>query len=114
MITIPLPTELAGSSTQRTALDGVDYALRFTHNSRSDSWSLDVDAIGGSGRDTVPIVTGMRLFIGNDLLRYATRSGLTPRGLLFALSNDGSRRAPTASELGTRVRLYYLSEGERL
>jgi hypothetical protein len=114
MITIPLPTEVAGSFTQRTRLDGVDYSLRFTHNTRSDSWTLDVAALGGSERDNVPIATGVKIFIGNDLLRYASHPDLTPPGNLLALSADGSRRAPTRDELGTRVRLYYVEDGESL
>jgi hypothetical protein len=111
MITIPLPTEVAGSSTQRTRLDGVDYELRFAHNSRVDSWTLDLDALGGVAGN-VPILAGVKLFIGNDLLRYAPRQGLTPRGLLFAISIDGSRLAPGKDDLGRRVRLYYLALGE--
>jgi hypothetical protein len=114
MLTIPLPTEVAGSFTQRTRIEGVDYALRFTHNSRSDSWALDIAAIGGGDEENVPIVTGAKIFIGNDLLRYANHPTLTPPGTLIALSSDGLRRAPTRDELGTRVQLYYLEDGETL
>jgi hypothetical protein len=114
MITIPLPTEVAGSFTQRTRLEGVEYSLRFAHNSRSDSWTLDVEAIGGNDQQNVPIITGIKIFIGNDLLRYASHPDLKPPGKLIALSSDGTRRAPGRDELGTRVRLYYLDEGETL
>jgi len=111
MLTIPLPTDEAASFTQRTRLEGVDYTLRYSHNSRSDSWTIDLAAIGGNDQEPIPIVTGMKLFIGNNLLRYASHE-LTPPGVLLALSGDGSRRAPGANDLGTRVRLYYLAEGE--
>lgn len=113
MQTIPLPTENAGSFTQRTRIGGVDYMLRYAHNSRSDSWSLDISALGGNDQEDVPIVTGMKIFIGNDLLRYASHE-LGPPGILIALSSDASRLAPGIDELGTRVRLYYLEEGEPL
>lgn len=111
MITIPLPTDEADSFTQRTRLDGVDYTFRYSHNSRSDSWTLDIAAIGGPDQEPIPIVTGAKIFIGNDLLRYADHE-LKPPGVLLALSSDGTRRAPTQDELGTRVRLYYLTPGE--
>jgi hypothetical protein len=114
MLTIPLPTEVAASFEQRTRIEGVDYALRFTHNSRTDSWTLDVSALGSTADENEPIVTGMKVFIGNDLLRYANHPTLTPPGKLLALSSDGLRRAPTRDELGTRVQLYYLEEGETL
>jgi hypothetical protein len=111
MLTIPLPTEDEATFTQRTRLEGVDYTLRYAHNSRTDSWTLDIAAIGGNDQEPVPIVTGMKIFIGNDLLRYASHE-LKPPGTLLALSSDGSRIAPTFADLGTRVRLYYLAEGE--
>lgn len=112
MLTIPLPTEVAGSFEQRTRIEGVDYSLRFTHNSRTDSWALDIAAIGSTVEENEPIVTGMKVFVGNDLLRYANHPTLKPPGRLLALSSDGLRRAPTRDELGTRVLLYYLEEGE--
>lgn len=112
MIVVPLPTEIAGSFTLRTRLGGTDYLLRFAHNVRSDSWTLDVTALGGTAEQLVPIVTGAKIFIGNDLLRHAIRHALTPPGRLLALSADGTRRAPTRDELGERVRLYYLDPGE--
>lgn len=111
MLTIPLPIIDAASFTQRTQLEGVDYTLRYCHNSRSDSWTLDVAALGGNDQEPIPIVTGVKLFIGNDLLRYAS-SEIKPPGILLALSSDGSRIAPRKDELGSRVRLYYLEEGE--
>jgi hypothetical protein len=111
MITIPLPTDEADSFTQRTRLEGVDYTIRYSHNSRSDSWTFDLAAIGGNNQEPIPIVTGMKIFIGNNLLRYASHE-LAPPGVLLALSADGSRRAPTQDELGSRVRLYYLAAGE--
>jgi hypothetical protein len=113
MISIPLPTDNAESFTQRTQLDGVDYTLRFSHNSRTDSWTLDLSAIGGKDQQDVPIVTGKKLFIGDNLLRYASGE-LAPPGVLFLLSSDGSRQAPTLADLGTRVSLYYLPLGESL
>jgi len=112
VIAIALPTENAESFTQRTQLDGIDYNLRFSHNSRSDSWTLDLSAIGGKDQADVPIVTGVKLFIGNDLLRYASGE-LAPPGVLLLLASDGSRKAPGLDDLG-RVALYYLAAGETI
>jgi hypothetical protein len=112
MLTIPLPTEVAGSNTQRTRIDGIDYTLRYAHNSRSDSWTLDISAIGGDQQD-VPIITGRKIFIGDNLLSYASHE-LKPPGTLLALSLDGTRRAPGLNDLGTRVQLYYIEVGERI
>src|SRR5687767_304749 len=112
MLTIPLPTEEVSSQTQRTRIEGLDYTLRFAHNARSDSWTLDIDAIGGD-QENVPIITGRKIFIGADLLSYASHE-LRPLGTLIALSSDGSRRAPGLNDLGTRVRLYYVEAGETL
>lgn len=111
MLTIPLPTEDESTFTQRTQLEGVDYTLRYAHNSRTDSWTIDIAAIGGIDQEPIPIVTGMKIFIGGDLLRYASHE-LSPPGTLIALSADGSRLAPTFADLGTRVRIYYMAEGE--
>lgn len=111
MQTIPLPTELADSFVQRTRIEGVDYTLRYSHNSRTDSWTIDISALGGNDQQDIPIITGMKIFIGNDLLRYASHE-LSPPGTLLAISSDGTRKAPTLNELGPRVRLYYLAEGE--
>jgi hypothetical protein len=113
MLTIPLPTDEADSFTQRTQLEGIDYSLRYSHNSRTDSWTLDISALGGADQEPIPTVTGMKIFIGNDLLRYASGE-LRPPGVLLAVSSDGSRRAPGADDLGPRVRLYYFEEGEAL
>lgn len=111
MLTIPLPTEDESSFTQRTRLEGVDYFIRYAHNSRSDSWTLDLSAIGGNNQEPVPIISGRKIFIGGNLLDGASHE-LTPPGVLLALSSDGSRLAPSFAELGPRVRLYYLDEGE--
>ncbi len=111
MIVIPLPKTIEGDFSQRTRLEGVDYRLSFSHNSRTDSWSLGMAAIGGADQEPVPIVTGKKVFIGGDLLRYSQHP-LRPPGKLFALALDGNRQAPKFAELGVRVRLYYLLEAE--
>jgi hypothetical protein len=111
MIVIPVPTEAASSYSQRTQIEGVDYELRYAHNERTDSWTLDIAALGSVDADNVPIVTGRKIFIGDNLLGYAS-DALTPPGLLLALSVDGTRRAPGLGDLGTRVNLYYLEAGE--
>ena len=111
MLTIPMPPEGEAEFTQRTRMEGVDYSIHYLHNSRTDSWTLDLSAIGGNDQEQVPIITGKKLFIGDNLLKYASHE-LRPRGVLIALSSDGTRLAPTFAELGPRVRIYYFDEGE--
>lgn len=115
MITIPTPPAArAGmTSTQRTKLDGKSYSLRFAYNTRTDSWSLDVLTAGSAKAEPIPIALGMAIHIGYNLLRFASHPQ-TPPGILMAVSSDGSRKAPGLNELGTRVRLFYVPEGESL
>ena len=110
MLNIPTPARVAGDWTQRTSLGGVEYQLRYAHNSRTDTWTLDISAIGDSGVDAV--MTGKKIFIGNDLLRYCLHPR-RPTGTLVALSADGSRTAPGKDDLGGRVKIFYLAAGER-
>jgi hypothetical protein len=111
MLFIPLPPVAGGAFSQRTRLGERDYVLRYRHNSRMDSWSLDIESIGDAGA-RLPIVTGKKLFVGHDLLRQC-HEDTRPDGRLFVLNIDSTRDAPTATNL-SRFRFVYLEPGETL
>lgn len=113
MLFVPLPTPRTTESVypQRTQLDGAEYRLRFAHSSRTDSWTLDIDAVGANAASGTAIITGKKLRVGLDLLRYS-RHPLRPPGRLFLLRFNGSREMPAGDTLH-RYRLVYLSLGEQ-
>ncbi len=111
MLLVPLTPLTGGVFSQRTRLDERDYILRFRHNSRTDSWSLDIDVLGEAGA-TTPVMTGKKLHIGHDLLRQCFEAD-RPAGSLYLLHYDGTRDAPTGSTLG-RYQLVYLDPGESI
>jgi hypothetical protein len=111
MLFVPLPPIAGGVFSQRTRLGERDYVFRYRHNSRTDSWSLDIETIGEAGA-TEPIMTGKKLFPGHDLLRRCY-ADTRPPGRLFVLNYDPQDQVPGANNLG-RFRLVYLDEGETL
>jgi hypothetical protein len=88
-----------------------DYILRYRHNSRTDSWTLDIESVGEAGQ-TLPLMTGKKLHVGHDLLRNCNEAERPP-GRLFVLSMDGIRVNPTGSTLG-KSKMVYLDPGETL
>lgn len=111
MLFIPLPPVAGGAFSQRTRLGERDYILTYRHNSRMDSWSLDMESIGEAG-ETLPVLTGKKLFVGHNLLRQSFED-TRPDGRLFVLNIDNTRDAPTATNLA-RFRFVYLEPGETL
>lgn len=111
MLFVPLPPVAGGTFSQRARLGERDYILRFRHNSRVDTWALDIDVVGEAGA-TSPVMTGKKLFCGHDLLRQcfeATR----PPGRLGVIGFDLTAQTPSATNLA-RFRLVYLEPGETL
>lgn len=111
MIRIPLPTATGGMFSQRTRLGERDYILRFRHNSRVDSWTLDVETIGDAG-EALPVMTGKKMFVGHDLLRRCV-ADTRPKGRLFVVHAEKKRDVPTGETL-SRCRLIYVEEGETI
>jgi hypothetical protein len=98
--------------TQRTLLSGVDFELTWAWNSRTDTWALNIAALGdGEQENPTPVLTGAKVFIGFDLLRRC-RHPKRPLGSLWAYSADGSYLHPGQNDLGTRVNIVYLEPGE--
>lgn len=111
MIVIPLPPIAGGVFSQRARLGERDYILRFRHNSRVDTWSLDLDVVGEAGALT-PVMTGKKLFCGHDLLRQCFED-TRPAGRLGVIGLDPAAQLPSATNLA-RFRLVYLEPGETL
>jgi hypothetical protein len=111
MLFVPLPTVAGGVFSQRTRLGDQDYILRYRHNSRTDTWTIDLDAIGEAGA-TTPVMTGKKLFPGHDLLRQCFEESKPP-GRLLVLNYDPVDQIPSATNLD-RFRLVYLEPGETL
>ena len=111
MVIIPLPSTVSGVFEQRTRLGERDYIVRYRHNSRVDSWTIDLEALQDGGA-TLPVMTGKKLFIGHDLLRRC-ESTERPPGSLVIQRFDGTRDVPTGTSLKD-CKLIYLEPGETL
>lgn len=111
MLFIPLPTVSGGVFSQRTRLGERDYILRYIHNSRTDTWSLDIDSIGDSGA-TTPILSGRKLFPGRDILRDCF-DDTKPPGRIFVINYDPLTQVPDSTNL-ERFKLVYLDPGETI
>ena len=88
---------------QRTRLDDQDWFLTFLWNERCAVWTLTIDALDGSR-----VLTGQRIVVGLPLLGRAIGG---PSGNLVALSETSDLSPPGLTELGARVRLWFLNDG---
>lgn len=99
---------LAPSTTDRTAmrfrsrLESVTIALRLNFNSRARTWTLDIEASDGA-----PIVRGLRLVEGVDLLAPFRYDDRLPPGQLFVRDTSGAHRDPGRDDLRADVRMIY-------
>lgn len=101
---IIIPTNSSGTIreyTETIALEGVVYSFKFSWNTRTETWYLSIYA-----RDGSPIIEGIAITCGVDLLRGSVVAGKPP-GLLIAVPTDGSTIRPAIDGLGSRVQLYY-------
>lgn len=107
MLSIPCLPRGVSCWTQRTALDGVDFNLRFDWYQRDGHWRLSV-------RDAadVPIRTGLVLVIDTPLLAGVV-DARRPRGELAVIDTTGARDAdPGFADLGSRFLLLYATAAE--
>lgn len=83
------------------SLDGTNYGLSFTYNSRMGKWLLELtDAFQNSIIAPVPVVAMWPLFdrfVGNAI----------PPGRLFCYDSSGQNLDPSRYDLGDRCRIYY-------
>ncbi len=101
MIFLDTLTDGTPAYDQRTELDGVEYLLTFRFNSRRDRWSFSI-----TGLDGAPILTGATVSLFIPLNRRAVGG---PPGVFIALPESDTTDPPGLLELGTRVKLLYLS-----
>lgn len=109
-VTIPLdPSE--PFLTQTTALDGVEYTLRFRYNQRQRRYFLDIGSKEGA-----MYATGAALVIGWPLFTKS-RDSRMPRGVLIIVASGADTwTSPALGELGPgkRCELLYVSGGAAL
>jgi hypothetical protein len=96
---------------QQVVLDGVTYRIRLTYRGYLESWYMDF-----STQDRTPILTGVRLEPGANLLLLADTQ-LAPAGMLLVVqtgsigdgTNDGSA---VRADLGNGLQLIYVPASE--
>jgi hypothetical protein len=96
---------------QRTLLSGVPFEVYWAFNTRTESWTISLSAIGDAEEEPTPVLNGAKLFIGYDLLRRC-RHEKRPPGELYVISADGTRLHPGRDDLGVRCNVIYLEPGE--
>lgn len=103
MALIRIPTQQSQAAwTQRTTLDGLDFALSFVWNARAGAWYMRIADTFGK-----PIVGEIKLVSNRPLLaRFRYLVGLPP-GEFIVVSFDSSRPYAGYGELGPVLTLYY-------
>lgn len=82
-------------------LEGKKYFFSFNYNNRIDAWFMDI-----ADEVESPIVEGLMLFLGLDLLEQYADERL-PQGNLFIVNNKEEFIEPTEENFGVDVKLYY-------
>lgn len=96
---IPLTPE---PQTFSIALAGVTYRLTVAWNSSAGLWVLDI-----ADADSVPLVQGLTLVTGLDLLEQYRHLGIM--GSLVVQTDHNTDAPPTLENLGTAGRLYFVT-----
>lgn len=93
---------------QLTQLEGVEYLLNFTWNSRETAWYLGI-----YDQDQNPLCLQIKLVVSWSLLRKFRQLPNIPPGCLYCadLTNAGLD-VQTPTELGVRVPLYYVTSDD--
>jgi len=105
--TVPCTPNGSSCWTQRTALDGTDFVLRFDWSQRTGQWLLTV-----SDQDGVPIVSGRALTTGTLPLR-GVRDSRRPKGeLVIEDTTQKNTLDPAFDDLGGRFLLVYVDAAE--
>jgi hypothetical protein len=92
--------------TQRTTLDGREYAFEFRWNDRDGAWYMHI-----ADSDGQHIRSGIRIVLNWPLLRRVT-DPRTPPGSIVAIDTSKQDLAPGLDDLGARVKLLYLDAAE--
>jgi hypothetical protein len=98
---IPLTNDV--SQTFSTDLNGTNYNFRVIWNERLGVWSMTIYDV-----DFNVIIAGVALLIGTDIIKSLNSS----IGGMVVADSDGTNRDATVDDLGTRVKLIYLTPEE--
>lgn len=105
-LTIPGPRE--AHTEQITTLDGVQYVIAFDWIQRWRRWVLSLSTTGGA-----PIVSGLPVVTGVDLLGPFKHDTRIPQGVLIVADESADNHDPTWGDFGpdgSHV-LYYFGDG---
>jgi len=100
MIKIPTRSDL-GNYTERIELDGSVYIFEFRWNDRFEQWVMDI-----SDEQETPLVSGVVLFVGFELLHGLVSESLPP-GRFIVLHDTEDSYEMKEEDLGDTVNLYY-------
>ena len=100
--TAPIPI-----ATQVVQLGGVNYSLTTRWNDRASAWILDVAL-----EDGTPLASGLALRAGQAVGSFIRRLPGGWPGMLFCEDTSGRDLDPGFQDLGTRVRLVYVTAEE--
>lgn len=102
MLTVPFTADAAQTFT--TTLGDLRVAIAARYNDRNGVWTFDI----ARAADSVPLVAGVPLLIGQDLLgSYAL--GI---GGMFAIDTSGAATDAGPDDLGDRVQVVWFSPAE--
>jgi hypothetical protein len=107
MLVLPTFADSFAQFSYQATIDGTVYTLQFIWSDRAASWYLYIQESDGT-----PIASGIRIVV--DLpLTFRKQDARLPPGLILALDVSGnSQEIQQQSDLGDRVRLYYIPPDE--
>lgn len=89
-----------------TTLDGIQLTFELRWNGRAASWFMSI-----FDEDDEPIRSGIRVVLGPELGGRVSDARMPP-GQLFAIDLDNSGVEPGLDDLGERVLVMYISQGD--
>lgn len=105
MAFLEIPLTADRNYEQFTELSGREYQLRVQWNDRGGYFAFSMMA-----QDGTPLIMGVPLYLGVDILRrFRFIDGLPP-GVLFLVDSTGSGVDAGITDLGSRVTLNYEDE----
>jgi len=101
-VTVIIPWQAGPAFQQQVTLERVLYTFRARFNAESGFWTLDI-----LDRNREPLVTGIRLVMGQALLRNC-RTPKAPPGELVLVGQG----VPDLGGMGNGVQLAYVPSGD--
>lgn len=88
---------------QRVQLEGAEYEMQFSWNTRADHWYLRVETIDGE-----ELIASRAIVNDVDLFRGCASANRPPGALIAIPLNRSDNRAAGLKDLGRRVQLIYI------